>query len=280
MTLALSLLAAVSFGLSDFVGGLAARRASAWAVALVSQLGGAAGAGAVALAVGGDPRGSDWAWAALAGVGNGVGAAFLYRGLSGGRMGVVAPVSGVGAAVLPVAAGLVAGDRPAALAWAGIVVALPAIWLVAREPAPATAATPAGPSGLVDGVLAGLGFGVLFAAVGQVREDAGFAPLVLVQVVGVVVVVAVALGLRASLAPRRVGVVGAAVLTGVLGVSASGLFLVATQGGSLTIAAVVTSLYPAFTVLLAALVLRERVHRGQAVGLVLCGIAVGLIAAG
>ncbi len=277
MTLALSLLAAVSYGLSDFVGGLTARRASAWAVALVAQLGGAAGAGVVTLAVGGDPQGSDWAWAALAGVGNGVGAAFLYRGLSGGRMGVVAPISGVGAAVLPVAAGLVAGERPAALAWAGIVVALPAIWLVAREPSTAPAT---GPSGLVDGVLAGAGFGVLFAAVGQVREDAGFAPLVLVQLVGVVVVVAVALALRASLAPRKVGVVGAAVLTGALGVGATGLFLVASQGGSLTIAAVVTSLYPAFTVLLAALVLRERVHRGQAVGLVLCGIAVGLIAAG
>ncbi len=132
----------------------------------------------------------------------------------------------------------------------------------------------------MDGVLAGLGFGVLFAAVGQVPEDAGFAPLALVQLVGAAVVVTVGLALRASLAIRRPQVVAAGVLAGVLGVVASGLFLLATQGGSLTVAAVVTSLYPAVTVLLAAGLLREAIHRGQGVGLVLCGLAVGLIAAG
>lgn len=277
MTLVLSLLAAVTYGLSDFVGGLVSRRVSPWTVALVSMVGGAAAAGLVALVRGGDPVGADWAWAVVAGLGNGLGTAFLYRGLGGGRMGVVAPVSGVGAAVVPVAAGLVAGERPAALAWVGIVVALPAIWLVAREPGGAPGA--ARSAGLVDGVLAGTGFGVLFAALAQIPEEAGFAPLALNQVVGGVVVVVVALLLRAPVAPRQPAA-ALGLVTGVLGVSATGLFLAATQAGLLTLAAVVTSLYPAVTVLLAALLLRERVHGAQGAGLVLCGLAVALIAAG
>ena len=132
----------------------------------------------------------------------------------------------------------------------------------------------------MDGVLAGLGFGVLFAAVGQMPEDAGFAPLALVQLVGAAVVVTVGPALRASLAIRRPRSSPPASWPGVLGVVASGLFLLATQGGSLTVAAVVTSLYPAVTVLLAAGLLREAIHRGQGIGLVLCGLAVGLIAAG
>ncbi len=277
MTLLLSLLAAVSYGLSDFVGGLVSRRVSPWAVALVSMLGGAVAAGAVALVRGGDPVGADLAWAVLAGLGNGVGTAFLYRGLSGGRMGVVAPVSGVGAAVVPVAAGLVGGERPAVLAWLGIAVALPAIWLVAREPG-ASPGTARG-SGLVDGVLAGAGFGVLFAALAQIPEEAGFGPLALNQVVGGAVVVVVALALRAPVVPRE-PVVALGLVTGLLGVTATALFLAATHTGLLTLAAVVTSLYPAVTVLLAAGLLREHVHRDQGIGLVLCGLAVGLIAAG
>ncbi len=276
MTLVLALSAAVAYGLSDFVGGLTSRRVSPWTMALVSMLGGAVAAGVVTLVRGGDPDGADLAWAVLAGLGNGLGTAFLYRGLSGGRMGVVAPVSGVGAALVPVAAGLLAGERPAVLAWVGILVALPAIWLVAREPGAGIGALRG--SGLVDGVLAGAGFGVLFAALAQIPEEAGFGPLALNQAVGGVVVVVVAAAMRAPVVPRQ-PLAALGLVTGLLGLTATGLFLLATHGGLLTLVAVVTSLYPAVTVLLAAGLLRERVHRDQGIGLAMCALAVGLIAA-
>ncbi|GAA5156708.1 DMT family transporter [Nocardioides marinquilinus] len=279
MAVVLALGAALTYGLSDFVGGLASRRVSPWTVAFLSQVGGAGAVLLLALVVGGDPRGADVGWAVLAGIGNGVGTAFLYRGLSGGRMGVVAPVSGVGAALVPVVVGVASGERPALLAWLGIAAALPAIWLVAREPAPAPgeARTSRG-TALLDGVLAGTGFGVLFAAVGQVPEESGFLPLALNQVVGGVVVVAVALALRQAWVPREPAA-ALGLVCGVLGATASGLFLLATQTGLLTLASVVTSLYPGVTVLLAAWLLRERVHGTQGVGLVLCAAAVALIAA-
>jgi drug/metabolite transporter (DMT)-like permease len=276
----LALGSAVAYGLSDFVGGVFSKRASPWAVALVGQAAGGAVMVGVALVVAGDPVGGDYGWAVLAGVGNGLGTVFLYRGLSSGRMGVVAPVSGVGAALLPVAVGLISGERPEILVWLGILAAMPGIWLVAREPAgeDVTGASPAG-SGVVDGVLAGLGFGTLFASLAQIPESAGFAPLALNQLVAAAVIVVAAGLARAAWVPRSPAAYAGAA-TGVLGATATGAFLLATQQGFLTVTAVLASLYPAFTVLLAATVLREHVHRWQAIGLVLCGAAVALVAAG
>jgi drug/metabolite transporter (DMT)-like permease len=280
VTILLSLLAAASYGLGDFNGGIFSRRGGAWAVSLVAQLGGAAMVLAVALVDGGSPTTTDLAWATLAGVANGFGTAFLYRGLSSGRMGVVAPVSGVGAVLVPVLAGLVVGERPGALVWLGVLIALPAIWMVSREPSAPPATGPVGTgSGLTDGVLAGLGFGTLFAALAQIDEAAGFLPLALNQAVGGLAIIVVALVLRGSWVPRNRYALGGLV-SGALGALATGLFQVATQHGYLAVAAVITSLYPAFTVLLAMLVLREHVHRGQAYGLALCAGAVVLVAAG
>ena len=107
-----------------------------------------------------------------------LGGAFLYRGLAAGRMGVVAPVSAVGAAILPVAVGVTTGERPELLVWLGIAAAVPGIWLVSREPGGDGSLA----AGLVDGVLAALGFGLLFAAIGQVPDGAGYWPLALAQV--------------------------------------------------------------------------------------------------
>ncbi|WP_395695292.1 EamA family transporter [Nocardioides sp.] len=277
MTVLLSLLAAASYGLSDFNGGLFSRRAGAWAVSLVAQLGGTTLVLLLAAVTGGSPTAGDLAWAVLAGVANGFGTAFLYRGLAAGRMGVVAPVSGVGAVVVPVLVGLVAGERPGGLVWLGVLLALPAIWLVSREPVAAPAGGMA--SGLLDGVLAGAGFGVLFAALAQIGDTAGWFPLALNQAVAGVTIVAIAVVLRADWVPRDRYALGGLV-SGGLGALATGLFQVATRHGYLTVAAVITSLYPAFTVLLAATVLREHIHRAQAVGLALCAGAIALVAAG
>ena len=276
MTVLLALSGAVFYGLSDFVGGLASRRTSAWSVAFVAALGGAVFVSIAGLVRGGDPTAADFAWGLLAGVGNGFGTAFLYRGLASGRMGVVAPISAVGAALVPVAVGLVIGERPSALVWIGILAAVPGIWFVSQEP---EMDAPGARGGVLDGVLAGLGFGVLFAALGQIPESAGLLPLALNQTVGAVAIVLVALAMRVSWVPREAPALWG-LLCGSLGGCATVAFLLATQAGALTVAAVLASLYPAVTILLAALVLKEPVHRAQAIGLVLCGAAVALVAAG
>jgi drug/metabolite transporter (DMT)-like permease len=277
MSILLSLFAAASYGLGDFNGGIFSRRGGAWAVSLVAQLAGTALVLVLVAFDGGSPTGSDLAWAVAAGVGNGFGTAFLYRGLSSGRMGVVAPVSGVGAVLVPVVVGVLTGERPGALVWVGVLLALPAIWLVSREPVEGP--TPGAGSGILDGVLAGLGFGSLFAALAQIPEEAGFLPLALNQLVAGGAIILVALVLHQDWVPRNRYALGGAI-SGALGALATGLFQVATHHGYLTVAAVITSLYPAFTVLLAATVLREHVHRTQAVGLALCAGAVVLVAAG
>ncbi|MGB0100169.1 MAG: DMT family transporter [Nocardioides sp.] len=275
MSVLLSLIAAAAYGVGDFNGGIFSRRGGAWAVALVAQLAGTALVLVVVLVDGGSPTAADLGWALAAGVGNGLGTAFLYRGLSSGRMGVVAPVSGVGAVVVPVVVGLAGGERPGPLVWVGIVLALPAIWLVSREVGGGAVTG----GGLTDGILAGLGFGSLFAALAQIPEEAGFLPLALNQLVAAGAIVLIAVTLRQDWVPRNRYALGGAI-SGCLGALATGLFQVATHHGYLTVAAVITSLYPAFTVLLAAVVLREHVHRTQAYGLALCAGAVVLVAAG
>lgn len=280
MAILLALVSAMAYGVSDFIGGIVSRRVSAWSVAVVGNTSATVCVALVALAVPGDPSGRDFAWAVLAGVATGLGTGFLYRGFASGRMSVVAPVSAVGAAVVPVLSGAVGGERFAPLVWFGIAAALPGIWLVASVPEEHRSGPRASlAEGLVDGLLAGLGFGVLFAALGQVPDRAGLWPLAAAQGVSVPTVVVLALLLRGSWVPRE-RPVRWAVLAGLLGALATWSFLVSTQLGYLTISGILASLYPATTVLLAALVLHERVHRAQGVGLGLCAVAVALVAAG
>ena len=274
MAVLLSLVAALAYGLSDFVGGVASRRTSAWPVAFVGTASAFVGAVGLALVVDGDPTRADLWWGALAGVGTGAGGAFLYRGLAAGRMGVVAPISAVGAALLPVCVGVATGERPALFVWLGILAAVPGIWLVSREPGGSGDLA----AGIVDGVLAGVGFGLLFAATGQIPESAGYAPLAVAQAVGVVGVAVTATLLGGRWMPYAVSQAWG-VLAGALAMAAVVAFLLATQSGLLTIASVVTSLYPAVTIALAAVALRERIHASQGVGLLLCAVAVSLVAA-
>jgi drug/metabolite transporter (DMT)-like permease len=276
----LALAGAAAYGFADFAGGLLSRRTSPWAVAFTAAL----GAGLLVVALGpvlpGSPTSTDLLWAAGGGIGGGVGTAFLYRGLSSGRMGVVAPISGVGAAVMPVMVALGLGERPGMVVWVGIACALPGIWLVARDPrADDPSSADHAPSGIQDGVIAGLGFGGQLVALGQVADGSGFLPLGVNQLSAAVVVASLALAARAPWLPRQRAAY-AGVVCGLLALTATGAFMVATQHGSLTVSSILISLYPAFTLLLAALVLRERVLPAQAAGLALCGVAVALVAAG
>lgn len=276
MSVLFALASAALFGLSDFIGGLSARRSSVWPVGFLAAVAAVIGAGVLALLTTGDPSRSDLIRGLAAGLGAGTGTVALYRGLAGGRMGVVAPISAVGAVLIPLAVGLADGERPAPVGWLGILLAVPGIWLVAREeelvhdgsPAPAARERILG-AGVPDGVLAGIGFGVMFALMGGIDASAGYWPLTAAQASSVVVIGLGAAIARSSPWPSRRAHLGG-LAAGVLATLAVVSFLLATHRGLLSIAAVLSSLYPAFTVALAIGLLGEPVHRAQRVGLALC----------
>jgi drug/metabolite transporter (DMT)-like permease len=272
----LALASALLWGASDFGGGLASRRAGAQAVVAGSQ-----GAGLLVLLVllpwlGGRPTAGDLLLGAAAGAAGGIGLVVFYRAMAGGVMSVIAPTTGVCAAAVPVLSGLAFGEHIAPAAAAGIVLALVAVVLVAAEGGLGSlrAVRPAtvGPA-LVAGVL----FGLFFVFLHHTSPSSGLAPLVAARVTSVVLIVAATLAGRQSLRiPRRVLPVVA--LAGLGDVTANALYLVATQHGQLAITGVLASLYPASTVVLAQLVLRERLVATQAAGLAAATAAVVLIA--
>ena len=273
----LALSAALAYGAADFIGGVGSFRYSSWQVVLVGQAAGALVMLVAGLTLPGRPTTADFAWALLAGVGSATGSIFLFRGLARGRMGLVAPISAVGAAVLPVLVGVALGERPSWLAWIGVLAALPGIWLVSRETTSDRPARTRGP--LVDGAIAGAGFGILFIALGQISADAGLLPLAANQLIGAILTIVTATSLRQPWRPGR-GVLGWGSVSGVLGASGTLAFVVATGATSLGIAGVLASLYPAVTVLLAAGVLGERIGTGQRTGIGICTLAVAVLALG
>jgi drug/metabolite transporter (DMT)-like permease len=272
----LALASAVVYGAADFCGGLATRRATAFAVVALSQL-----AGLLALLfllpwVGGDPTGADLAWGAAAGVVGATGLVLFYRALAEGVMSVVAPVTAVSAAALPVLGGIALGERIGPWTVAGIVLALVAVVLVAAEDGLGSLRT-ARPASLVPALAAGAGFGLFFVLLDRTAQAAELSPLVATRVVSVLAVVVLArLAARPLSAPR--GALPVVLLTGVGDMTANALFLLAAQQGQLAITGVLASLYPVSTVVLAQLVLRERLAATQAAGLVAAGVAVVLIA--
>lgn len=280
MTVLLALLSALAYGTSDFVGGLMSTRIPAWTAAFCSQVGGAVAMTALALATGGSPTVPSLMWGALAGVATGVGVLALYRGLAVGRMGVVAPVSGVTGAVLPAVVGLAGGERPSPLMWAGLLLALPAVALVASSVGGGAEDPDQGHgAGLLLGLGAGAGFGLGFTAIAQVPGSAGHWPLVVEMVAGGAFTALAATLAGARWRPTRPADWWAGA-GGTLAAAALALFLAAVEHGMLSVAAVLSSLYPAATVAWAVLFLSERIHRAQAVGLGLCGVAVALVAVG
>jgi drug/metabolite transporter (DMT)-like permease len=266
---------ALAYGAADFIGGTGSRRHSPWQVVLVGQAAGGLVMLGAGLMVPGAPTKADFAWALLAGVGSATGSIFLFRGLARGRMGLVAPISAVGAAALPVLVGTALGERPGWLVWVGMFAALPGIWLVARDTASDRPGSIRG--GLVDGAFAGAGFGILFIALAQISNGAGVLPLAINQMTGAILTIVVASTLRQSWRPCR-GVVGWGSASGILGASGTLAFMIATGTTSLGIAGVLASLYPAVTVLLAASLLGERIGIGQRTGLGICTLALATLA--
>jgi drug/metabolite transporter (DMT)-like permease len=280
----LALGSALAYGASDFLAGWLSRRSDYVRVGLLSQLAAAAGSVIVSALVGGRPSGSSLWWGALSGLGGGLGTLALYRGLGRGQMSIVAPLSGVLAAGLPALFGLGLGERPSTAAMAGLLLALPAVWLTARPEETGGSAATSTPTAILDGVLAGLGFAVLFIGLQRAGRGGGLWPSAMSSVVSVVPM----LGLHA-LKARREGratpgkddtwVRFGPFLGGLLVAVAVTCYFLATQRGLLSVVAVLTSLYPAVTVALARGLLHERIGGWQGVGLVLAGISVALISA-
>lgn len=286
MGIVLGLAAAMVYGAADFVGGLVSRRTNVLAVVLFSQLWGTAPLLVAVPFFGATISGEDLAWGAAAGIAGAAGVVFLYRGLSLGRMTVVAPTTAVEAAIIPVMFGLLGGERPTTLALTGVAVALPAVALVSSSPrgAPGDAAGGGGgesrlPPGLPEALVAGLAFGLFFISLERTGAGSGLWPLVAARATAMVAVGAGALLTRRSLRPSPGTAAGIATAGG-LDVLANILYLLASRQGLLSLVAVLTSLYPASTVLLARVVLRERLWRVQAAGLFLAAVGVALIALG
>ena len=271
----LALAAALCFGLTDFAAALLARRVHSAAVALVAQLGGTALVLAAAFLVPAPAVTADAiGWGALSGLGTGIGVAFLFRGMSRGRLSVVVPLSDVGGVVLPVLVGvLVLGERPSPWSWLGIAAAAPALWLITHARGRATA------EGSADGLVSGLGFALQFVALVPVDPAAGLWPLVASRVASVLAILPMVVAGRARLRmpPRHLL---ATVGSGAIGTLAIVLYTLATREQLLAVAVVLTALYPVVPVVLGLTVLRERVTWRQAAGLGLAGAAVGLIALG
>jgi drug/metabolite transporter (DMT)-like permease len=302
----LGLSSGLCWGAADFFGGLQSRRLPALTVALWSQAAGALALAAalVVLAVEGSrPVAAGVAWGLAGGVGSGLALALFYRGLAAGTMSVVAPVSACGA-VVPVAAALLTGDRPDALAGVGVVAAVTGVVLVSRTrppsrdekpprggtAGPARSGNPARPGRVLAMALgSAVGFGLFYVFV-----DAGTAsaagtsgsrgsPLWVIagaRASSLVMLSTIALvGRRSTLRwpGRRIGPVA---LVGVGDTGANLLFAYAATTGSLAVVGVLGSLYPVATVVLARWLLGERLSGGQNAGVVLALTGVGLLAAG
>jgi drug/metabolite transporter (DMT)-like permease len=270
------LLAAVTWGTGDFGGGLLSRRAPLLAVVWITQSMGIAGALAIALLLDEPfPPLADIAFAVGAGIFGMAGIALLYRGLAVGRMGVVAPTTGVTGAAIPVVAGFALEGVPPPVVFAGIVLAMLAVVLVTRAPAEQADH----PSGVQWALAAGVAIGAFNLCVAGLSGEVAFGSLVVMRITQAVLWPVVIVLWRQ---PWRVpgGVVKWLIVVGLLDMAGNASFILATQTGMLAIAAVLASLYPVTTVLLAIVVLRERLSRSHVAGIALTAVAIALIAGG
>jgi drug/metabolite transporter (DMT)-like permease len=288
-TVALALASAVIWGTSDFVGGVAARRLPASAVVLLSH--GLSLVLLVSLAVlvrSPFPDRTSALFGLTGGLACGTGVIVLYKALALGGMGLTAAVSGVIAAVLPVLWGFATEGLPTGIQIAGIVLAAASIWMIARSPGAASSR-----QGVLLGAIAGASFGALFILLKLAGRGGVLWPLACSRAVSSSLA-----GLVTWFGTRRVAaqpattrarsgwpmwlsasLFGLVAMTGVFDASGNSFYILATRLGRLDIAAVLSSLYPASTILLAALLLKERTTRSQTLGMALALVAVVLISA-
>jgi uncharacterized membrane protein len=282
MAYVLALLSAAAYGAADFLGGMATRRATAVSAVIVSQ---AAGLILLLVVLPFLPETvvttADTAWGAVAGLAGGSGVAILYRALAIGPMSIVAPLTAVFAAALPVFAGLALGERLSSTTTLGIALAAIAIVLIGQEQSSATRGVTHSVSarGITLAIVAGLLVGVFFVSLERTSAASGLWPLVPARLVAISLFTATALaGRRPVLVPRSVAAV--AIGAGAVDMLANALYLIAVQQGPLSVVATLASLYPASTIVLARFVLGERWSKLQAAGIATAVGATTLIVGG
>lgn len=279
MAVVLALAGALLYGLGDFCGGLSARRAATLAVVAASQLASVVVLAPAVLLIPARFDGPSVLWGAAAGVVGVTGLLLFYRSLALGAMSVVAPLTALSSAAVPVVAGVLLGDRPSPVALAGVGVALVAVVLVSAEHGRLPGVRQLASAATLTALGAGLAFGLLFVLLSRAAADTGLWPLAGARAASLLVLAAIAVVRRASVVPR--GAPPALVITAGIGdMGANVLFLLASRIGLLSLTGVLLSLYPVTTVLLALLVLRERLVRLQVAGLGAAAVAVVLIATG
>jgi drug/metabolite transporter (DMT)-like permease len=279
----LGLASAITYGTADFIGGLVTRRNPATRVVLIGKSAGLVPyLAAVPLLIGAEVTAAAWAWGLPAGVAGAIGIAFLYRGLAHGRMSVVAPITAVISGIMPVLFGLAVGERPAPLQMVGVAVAILAVTLVSAvpEPGPRTSLRERlSRSGVPDALLSGLGIGGFLILTTRAGHDTGAWTLVAAQVTQIGLMGVLVAVTRTSVRPDP-GTGKGIVTTGVLDGAANLLYLLGTRLGLISVVAVLTSLYPAATVLLARVFLQDRLSRSQVIGLALALAGVIMLTAG
>jgi drug/metabolite transporter (DMT)-like permease len=271
-----ALLAAGFSGAGDFLGGLASRFGRVLPVVAASHVAGFFTAILVSVLIPGDPIGADFAWGAMAGIAGALAVLALYTGFTRSQVAVVSPVAAVGAAATGVVFAIITGERPSAPQAAGVLLGMLAIYLISRSPVDRNETTL---TGLGFGALAGLGFGSMLVFLSLVSDDSGIWPLVPARGAGFVLLYLIAWRTSDTLLPHRSSLaplIGAGALT----IVGNGSFILAIQRGSLATVAVLASMFPATTVLLARIFFKERLSTIRLIGLVGALVAVGLIAAG
>ncbi len=286
MTVVLALLGALFIGVSDFLGGLASHKANALAVSLVVQLIGLLTLAPIAAVIGASAlTATDLGLGAVSGLATSVAFIGFFTAMARGRIGLVLPVSAAVAALLPAIVGVAGGNELSTLALGGVLCVLVAIPLVAYEPEEDDAKLREGAPvrwsaarQVAISAACGAGFGVYFICVGHTSIDSGLWPTVANLVVAVSVTIPVAV--RAGVMPGPRSAPRLAILGGVALGFADVTVTTALQEGPLTIASVLTNLYPLVTIALGVAVMGERLHPWHAVGIVLALAGVSMIAAG
>jgi drug/metabolite transporter (DMT)-like permease len=276
LAIALGLAASLSWGVADFFGGIQSRRMPVVAVVLGSQLAGLVLVAAIVAARGeGIPGGDFVIYAALSSVGGIVGLTAFYKALSIGAMGVVAPLSST-AAVIPLVVGLATGDRPSALQGMGVAVAIVGVLLASREAGEHGGSVSKG-AGLA--LVSAVGFGCFFLAIDKASDSDVLWAVCVNRTVSVLLLGLALLATRPTLGlhPADMRMLG---LVGVLDILANGLFALAATKGLVSVVSVLASLYPVITVLLARVVLKERLRGVQRIGAALALAGAALISAG
>ena len=282
----LALVSSLLYGAADFTGGLATRRAGVLPVVVVSQL-----SGLVLLLLflpflpAASPSRTDLLWGVSAALAGSVGVALLYHALAIGRMAVVAPTTAVCAVAIPVVVSVLLGERPGPAAVAGILLGVGSIVLVSQQTAADAGASARDlrsalrlPPGVAIALGSGVAIGLFFLSLARTRPEAGMWPILMSRATSVTLFgAAVAFGRRSL---RMPGALRLALVCGVVDMAANALYLLAARTGPLSVVVTLASLYPASTVLLARVVLGERLNAWQVAGAGCALAATALIVSG